>query len=259
MKLSCIYGTTLLTLVGFASAVPGAGAQEYAFVGAAPILVELFTSEGCSSCPPADDVLQQLHGMHTRTGALIVGISEHVTYWDRLGWKDPFSDSQVTQRQNAYSNSFHLDSVYTPQMIVDGRSQIVGSDAVNVRAAIERAGSAAHSARLHIDQVRIVADGLKLMLALKSLPRNSADLYVVVAQDMASTPVRSGENSGRILTHVSIARSLSRVGVADGNSAMTIRLPAAELQSSVGQKRHLVVFAQARGTGPVLAVDSIAF
>src|ERR1700679_3524239 len=99
------------------------------------VLVELFTSEGCSSCPPADALLQQIAGKQTESGQLIVGISEHVTYWNQLGWPDPFSSDSYTERQNAYGRRFHLDSVYTPQMVINGEEQVVGSD----KAAIVRA------------------------------------------------------------------------------------------------------------------------
>jgi len=92
------------------------------------VLIELFTSEGCSDCPPADDLLRQVSGRQTEDGQLIVGISEHVTYRNSLGWRDPFSDDQYTDRQNAYGAHFGLDSVYTPQMVVNGREQFVGSD-----------------------------------------------------------------------------------------------------------------------------------
>src|SRR5580704_5019708 len=92
------------------------------------VLIELFTSEGCSDCPPADELLRQVSGRQTEDGQLIVGISEHVTYWNNLGWRDPFSADQYTERQNAYRTRFGLESVYTPQMVVNGREQFVGSD-----------------------------------------------------------------------------------------------------------------------------------
>src|ERR1700722_11498503 len=96
--------------------------------GHGAVLVELFTCEGCSSCPPADALLQKVNGKYSDADQLIVGVSEHVTYWNGLGWSDPFSSSAYTERQNAYGQRFHLDSVYTPQIVVNGQEQIVGSD-----------------------------------------------------------------------------------------------------------------------------------
>src|SRR5271170_6710451 len=100
------------------------------------VLIELFTSEGCSDCPPADELLQQVSGHKTAEGQLIVGISEHVSYWNGLGWKDPFSADLYTNRQNDYGTRFGLGSVYTPQMVVNGREQFVGSDGRALQAAL---------------------------------------------------------------------------------------------------------------------------
>src|SRR5215831_14975386 len=109
-----------------------------------PILVELFTSEGCSDCPPADAVLERLIATQPVVGADVNGLGQHVDYWDELGWKDRFSSAALTNRQRVYGASFALESVYTPQMIVDGRAQFVGSDARAATRAIERAIAAPH-------------------------------------------------------------------------------------------------------------------
>src|SRR5271169_3387392 len=102
------------------------------------VLVELFTSEGCSSCPPADALLQQVNGKYSDAGQLIVGVSEHVTYWNSLGWSDPFSSPTYTERQNAYGQRFRLDSVYTPQMVTNGQEQIVGGNSAGLLRAFAR-------------------------------------------------------------------------------------------------------------------------
>src|SRR5438034_10624758 len=109
-----------------------------------PILVELFTSEGCSDCPPADTVLGQLIRTQPIGGAEIVGLGEHVDYWDRLGWKDRFSSAALTGRQQLYQTRFGTESIYTPQMVVDGRAEFVGSDAPAARKAIEKALALPH-------------------------------------------------------------------------------------------------------------------
>src|SRR5258708_30693112 len=104
-----------------------------------PVIVELFTSEGCSDCPPADVLLEKLIATQPIGGAEIIGLGQHVDYWDRLGWKDRFSSSALTNRQQLYQTRFGTESIYTPQMVVDGRTEFVGSDASAARKAIEKA------------------------------------------------------------------------------------------------------------------------
>src|SRR5262245_45683393 len=109
-----------------------------------PVLVELFTAEGCSTCPPADKLLEAMIASQPAAGAIIVGLGEHVDYWDRLGWKDRFSSAAFTKRQQLYADRFKAENVYTPQMVVDGETAFVGSDVGAARRAIERAAAAPH-------------------------------------------------------------------------------------------------------------------
>ena len=111
-----------------------------------PVIVELFTSEGCSSCPPADTLLSRYVKNSPVPGVEIIALGEHVDYWNHNGWADPFSSVQFSQRQSDYSHAFRLDSVYTPQIIVDGRAQLVGSDGDAAEAAIRRAARLPHAA-----------------------------------------------------------------------------------------------------------------
>lgn len=134
MRAACV-----AAVVGLGAVGAGAQAAPVAEKVPAAVLVELFTSEGCSSCPPADALLRQVNGMRTQAGQLIVGVSEHVTYWNNLGWADPFSSAVYTNRQNGYGERFRLDSVYTPQMVVNGAKQFVGSDRGQLQAALEDA------------------------------------------------------------------------------------------------------------------------
>jgi hypothetical protein len=221
------------------------------------VLVELFTSEGCSSCPPADQLLRQIDGKRTAAGTLIVGISEHVTYWDHDGWKDPFSAEAVTQRQNEYGRRFNLESVYTPQMVVNGEAQLVGNDAKGVQQAIEKAHAADTNA-LRLGALKLDGDAVEATVAFSgALPAHGADLFAVVAEDETTEHVLSGENKGRTLAHSSVARTIHQVGKihAAGDLALKLKLPAAD----AGTRRPLVVGAQEPNSGRVLGVGSQAF
>ena len=128
----------LVFAISAVAAIAPLGAQSDNHNWQVPVLLELFTSEGCSDCPPADRLLEALDRTQSVTGAEVIVLSEHVDYWNRLGWKDPFSSPQFSARQSAYASQFHLDSVYTPQLVVDGRLQFVGSDGHEAKAAIEK-------------------------------------------------------------------------------------------------------------------------
>ena len=220
------------------------------------VLVELFTSEGCSSCPPADELLRQLSGQHTAAGQLIVGLSEHVSYWNGLGWHDPFSSEQYTERQNQYGTHFGLDSVYTPQMVVNGREQFVGSD--------RRALEAAFASETQHRQIALrilsahAADGkLTFSYAAGDLPGNSPlELMAVLVDDMDRSHVLRGENSGRQLVHASVARALAPLGPLAGTENKTVSLPLPpSFASSPAGGHHLVLFAQSAGAGAVAGID----
>lgn len=208
-------------------------------------LVELFTSEGCSSCPPADALLKKLDGMKTGGGVLIVGLSEHVTYWNNLGWKDPFSQEMFTQRQRGYGERFRLDSVYTPQVVVNGERQVLGSDRGAVVKAAEETGRV-RQVVVRINAVVATGKSVVVSFALSGVAKDE-EVFAVVADDADSTEVRRGENGGRTLAHVSVARSLVRVGAAvEGARTVTLEMPEG------AQGRHVVVFVQEGGMGKVL-------
>jgi len=203
----------VLALVGFSSlgkghnsppAVPTSGAPQ-------PVVVELFTSEGCSSCPPADALLKELSEKQSLEGIQVVALEEHVDYWNHLGWADPFSASEFSQRQSGYADHFGRDGVYTPQMVVDGQSEFVGSRGLTAREEIRKAAAAA-----------------KLEIALKTLPeksavevairnptgvpvKNGAELWVAVTEKNLQSNVKAGENSGETLKHAPVVRSLQKV------------------------------------------------
>lgn len=224
------------------------------------VLVELFTSEGCSSCPPADNLLRSVGGKYTDDGALIVGVSEHVTYWDHDGWKDPFDSDTITARQNEYGQRFRIDSVYTPQMVVNGETQFVGSDARALLQAVQKAESE-NGANVRIVAVKLNGDALDAVVSFAGeLPKHGADVYAVVAQNETTAHVLRGENQGRTLSHASVARVLVKTGKIHeaGGSTVRIELPGG-LATAAGTRRHLIVWVQEPNAGRVLGVDTKAF
>jgi len=223
------------------------------------VLVELFTSEGCSSCPPADALLKQVNGTKTSAGQLIVGISEHVTYWNSLGWADPFSSSIYTDRQNAYGQRFGLDSVYTPQMVVNGTEQFVGSDQAALNRAIERQSQRPGPIALHILSMHTAGSALSVSFSASGdIPARGVDIIAVLADDADRSSVLRGENSGRTLAHVSVARSLARVATvnaANNQKEQTVQIPVPTSFRNA-QGHHLILFAQIPGYERVLGADT---
>jgi hypothetical protein len=175
-----------------------------------PVLVELFTSQGCSSCPPADAYLGEL----AREPA-IIALAYHVDYWDDLGWRDPFSSPSATARQRAYARSMALRSVYTPQIVVNGRFEAVGSDRDSVAAAIAKAAAIAPAA-----SISLAAAGKALVAAIGG-GAGEGRVWGVVYDLRHETKVRRGENAGRTLVNVNIVRSIDALGSWSG-AASTI-------------------------------------
>jgi len=226
-------------------------------IGRAPVLVELFTSEGCSDCPPADRLLENLDRSQPISGAEVIAISEHVDYWNRLGWTDPFSSAFYSQRQSAYADRFGLSSVYTPQMVVDGATEFVGSDSRRAQSAIAEA-AAKPKVTLRLSAVTQEKNVISFHVEGDALPGKSpAEIYVVVADNSDTSQVARGENSGRTLTHVAVAREFKQVGSLEPGSSFTkdVKLDLkSSFTSQMGEKRTLrvIVFAQERGSGRVL-------
>jgi hypothetical protein len=224
-----------------------------------PVVVELFTSEGCSSCPPADEVMTKLVSQQPVAGAEIIGIGEHVDYWDRLGWRDPFSSATFSARQSDYaSRVFHTGNIYTPQMVVDGHEQFVGSDYRAATAAIARAASLP-GARMHIALTvsRVSAPSVQVMTHVESpigAPlTGTAEVFLVVTEDGLVTQVRRGENGGRQLRHSAAARSITSAGLlrSEGSSWSVTTNVHVSPDWNPGRIR-IVAFAQDRATKRIL-------
>ena len=170
-----------------------------------PIVVELFTSEGCSSCPPADALLAELANRPD-----VLALSFHVDYWDGLGWKDPFSSREATHRQERYKTLLDLATVYTPQIVVDGRWQAVGSD----RAEVERALDLARRDRSGIPVALAVDRGNALIKFSAVADAASASVLLIGFDRRHVDKVKGGENGGRTLAHADVVRGVDEVGSA---------------------------------------------
>ncbi|WP_437815056.1 DUF1223 domain-containing protein [Sorangium sp. So ce1078] len=171
-----------------------------------PVLVELFSSEGCSSCPPADAVLARLSKEQPVAGAEVIALELHVDYWNDLGWSDPFSNAAFSERQRAYMDAFGQRGAYTPQMVIDGHAELIGSNGPAARAAI------AAAAREPRARIAIARSGDKVSITVEGLPDGEvADLWLAITEDDLSTAVPRGENAGETLAHGPVVRSLHRV------------------------------------------------
>jgi hypothetical protein len=223
-----------------------------------PILVELFTSEGCSDCPPADAVLQKLIETQPVGGAEIIGLGQHVDYWDHQGWKDRFSSAALTNRQQAYATRFRNESIYTPQMVVDGRLEFVGSDAAAARRAIERSLPTMHGA-VRITVETMTADRVGVSVSVSDLPApargDRADIIVAITEDQLRSDVKRGENHGRVLTHAAVVRYMATIGEAATTPAQATIPLAADWQ-----RDHLkvIAFVQELHSRGVLGAASVS-
>lgn len=215
-----------------------------------PVLVELFTSEGCSDCPPADALLALLDQKQPIPGVDVVVLSEHVTYWNHQGWRDPFSLNAIDERQQEYARQFALSDVYTPQVVVDGAAQVVGSDGPKLQAEIERAASRPKMT-LAIAQAR-QADGA-VQFAVNADTGGKANIVAAVAENATVTEVARGENAGRTLHHVAVVRVMKDFGprAADGRTLELRSREVAEAEAGSTPLR-LVVFLVSRKDGHVL-------
>ena len=208
---------TVTTLLVIALAGP-AGFQPAMHAAApTPVIVELFTSEGCSSCPPADALLQSFVDTQPISGAQVIALGHHVDYWDRLGWKDRFSSAAATNRQQRYGQVLNVDSVYTPQMVVDGRDELVGSDARRAQRAIAKAAEAPH-ATIAVAVESATSDHVSLSVSVSDLPKLSrgdrAEVVVAMVEGHLRSQVSAGENRGRVLVHAPVVRQMTTIGEA---------------------------------------------
>ncbi len=204
--------------IGFLLAAPIGARTSTSSSKRAPVVVELFTSEGCSDCPPADALLKNFELQQPIPGVEVIALEEHVDYWNHDGWVDPFSSASWTFRQQDYVAKLKGSTEYTPQMVVDGRSQFVGS---NEPAAVAAITSAAHGPQVNVTIGPENIDGnaarefsVSVGKLAAAAARGDANVWLAVTEDGLHSSVKAGENAGRVLYHAAVLRSLSKIGVA---------------------------------------------
>jgi hypothetical protein len=224
-----------------------------------PVLVELFTSQGCSSCPPADQLLTRLAESQPVPGAEIIAISEHVDYWNRLGWKDPFSSEIFSRRQEEYAGAIRGSDPYTPQMVVNGQVQFVGSNAGQAKQAISAAANSLNRARVVVRLDDLQSSHARIHVAVSGATissRDSADVHIAITESRLRSDVSRGENAGRQLSHTGVARTLSVAGAIDSGSFNGEH----EVELDPGwrlQNLRVVVFVQERQSKRVLGATQL--
>jgi len=235
----------LLLALGLAAGAAQAQGGGSGAPASRPIVVELFTSQGCSSCPPADAFLGELA---KRPDVLALGF--HVDYWDYIGWKDPYASKLASQRQRLYAQAFDLPYVYTPQMVVNGEEQAVGSERGSVESALTKVTAhlpAGPSLSLALDR-----DGA-LAVHVGAGKEETATVWLACFDREHTTPVSRGENAGSTLTNYRIVRHFQSIGSWKG-AAIDLKVPAAEMSEYVGRPDQGVAVLVQRGeVGPILA------
>jgi hypothetical protein len=216
-------------------------------LAAAAILVELFTSEGCSSCPPADAALARLDQKQPLPGVRLLVLSEHVDYWNSLGWKDPFSSAQFTARQERYG-----ERIYTPQAIVDGKFDVLGSDEDGIVRAAKGAALEPHGSLTATP----ASGGRRVHLAVSALPPHGASqVMLAVVEDGLVSKVVRGENAGRTLSHTAVVRALAAVGSIAGSASewsADVEIP----KDASWKDARIVAFVQDRASLRILAAGA---
>jgi len=220
-----------------------------------PILVELFTSEGCSSCPPADLWLQRLDTTQPVPGVEIIVLSEHVDYWDHDGWKDPYSLAPATERQSGYVRAMGLSTEYTPQAIVNGKSELRLSEPQQIRQVFEKEASA-NQVPVRISALSVDGSVPRTLHAHIDVDgggaKRNADIFAAVALDHAKSQVLHGENGGKLLTHVAVAQEFVKIGKLQKGKIFSEDAQIKLSPNIVPQNLRLIVFVQEPEYGSVL-------
>lgn len=243
MKTLLPFTALVILLTLFAPRVPSTGAKH-------AVLVELFTSEGCSSCPPADELLGRLRQQNAANGVEVIPLGFHVDYWDFQGWRDRFSSAAYTRRQQQYAQKFRLDGPYTPQMVVNGEEEFVGSSAGRAHQSISQAAARPPGVEIAISSM----GPDKLLVHVRGGAQG--DVLLAITEDNLSTSVDGGENGGRTLRHSAVVRDFRRVGqLRDGSfeAGVPLKINKEWKRSDL----RAVAFVQDVDSGKMLAASSL--
>ncbi len=241
---------SLLTLLAVLAVVP----PTHAVAPASPFaLVELFTSEGCSSCPPADRLLGRIAEEATRSGENILPLAFHVDYWDYLGWTDRFARPEFGRRQHWYAAVEHSDGVYTPQIVVNGIAAFAGSDERRARATIAEGLARSPAASIVVDAtLHVPTHAVEVRVASADLP-GGATVNIAVVEDGISTRVLRGENADAVLNHSRVVRAFRTLSLSATAGDLVIEVPPDLLVN----RSSVVAFAQDSVTARVLAAAGV--
>jgi hypothetical protein len=250
---------SFLLALAFVALVPLAHLADAATpdnqLAAVPIVIELFTSEGCSSCPPADVFVQKLDTYQPIQGAQLIVLSEHVTYWDQQGWKDPNSSAVLTERQSSYEGALGQKDSFTPQMIINGDQQVSLENPQHIQDVLEQERA---TPRIPVRITNVAFDPANPSLLRARIEtdvnsgKHNADVYVALALDHVESQVLRGENGGKHLVHVGVVQQLTKVGKLSKGKTFSDDV---QLKLKTGEdpkNLRLVAFVQESGPGKLL-------
>ena len=239
-----VFSVSLLT-ISFANASlkNKIAKEQYGFA-----LIELFTSEGCSSCPPADEALEEIQKKYNDKNVLV--LSYHVDYWDKLGWKDIFSDASFTQRQEYYSNIFHLNSIYTPQVVINGKKEFIGSNKSRLISNIEEQLNERSAVSIKLNAFQNTEGKIDVHYSADGVDAKKEQAILVLIQKMATNEIKKGENKGRTLHHINVVRNIFYLPLKEKTTNFT--LPAGFSKEDF----FVAGFIQDKKSGKIKAIQS---
>ena len=214
------------------------------------VLIELFTSEGCSSCPPADEAVAEIQKKYADKNILV--LCYHVDYWDHLGWKDIFSSHEFTTRQEYYARLFNLGSIYTPQAIVNGAEEFVSSDKIKLTNAIEDQLKQKEESSIKLKAFQNVQGKIDVAYSTTKDDSNKDELILLLVQKSAANKIGKGENEGRTLHHINIVRNFSVLALSSIEETKTFDIPAGLKKEDV----FVAAFIQNKKTGKITGIQS---